>query len=220
MTARSTSRAPQVGLSALSEVVLSKRASAMLESATGECMGSATWRGRKLAEARDLLALAEIAPRLHVASLDLCTELHTLVHLRVPVPCRPDAADSLVVAGQALLGIMYPQEAMWKSMPGYAFIQVIAPKSVWLPNVAGGEDQRICLGIQLPAGIRLRELVLGTYGALSMQSVQLDEFDRAGVLNFRAARWWQQNTDRIPLSRVPFLGDEDQEDLEGKWDAS
>ena len=38
-----------------------------------------------------------------------------------------------------------------------------------------------------------------------MQSVMFDEQDPAGVLNADAARWWQQNRDRIPLSREPFI---------------
>jgi hypothetical protein len=39
-----------------------------------------------------------------------------------------------------------------------------------------------------------------------MQTLKIDERDAAGVLNPQAARWWQQNTDRIPLTSVPFLG--------------
>ena len=61
---------------------------------------------------------------------------------------------------------------------------------------------------QLPAGIPLKEIILMTYGALTMQTTQLDILDSAGVLNPFAADWWQRNTNRIPLSREPFLRSE------------
>jgi hypothetical protein len=51
----------------------------------------------------------------------------------------------------------------------------------------------------------LTEIVVMTYGALTMQSVMIDEQDSAGVLNRDAAHWWQQNLWRIPLSREPFI---------------
>ena len=48
-------------------------------------------------------------------------------------------------------------------------------------------------------------LPLLAYLALSMQSVQVNEFDPAGVMNLAAARYWQANLHRAPLSREPFL---------------
>jgi hypothetical protein len=48
------------------------------------------------------------------------------------------------------------------------------------------------------------------YSALSMQSIQIDSFDPAGVMNAPAATWWQANVDRIPLTTAPFLSDCDQ----------
>ena len=88
--------------------------------------------------------------------------------------------------------------------PGYAFVEVLEPRGVWLPAVDEAR-QAVCLGPELPVGIRVSELVLMTYGALSMQTTQLDERDSAGVFNPEAAVWWQQNADRIPLTRTPFL---------------
>jgi hypothetical protein len=40
-----------------------------------------------------------------------------------------------------------------------------------------------------------------------MQTAQIDERDPGGVFNAEAARWWQANVHRIPLSREPFLGE-------------
>jgi hypothetical protein len=61
------------------------------------------------------------------------------------------------------------------------------------------------LGAKLPAGIRLTELLLLTYGALAYQSVSLDWLDPAGVLNPDAAVYLQANPQYVPLTREPFL---------------
>jgi hypothetical protein len=125
--------------------------------------------------------------------------------LRVPVPCRPGGVGDLVIEPEAVLGLTYPEEALRQAMPGYSFLQVLAPSDVWHANVAFGPVRPLCLGTALPAGVRVKELVLMAYGALSMQTVQIDEQGPAGVLNAAAALWWQQNTARAPLSRAPFL---------------
>jgi hypothetical protein len=122
----------------------------------------------------------------------------------------------LVVAGRAQLALRYPEAALSAPQPGSAFVTVLAPPTCWHANVAPiAADQRVCLGARVPAGIPVRELVLAAYGALSMQTVQIDERSPAGVLNAAAARWWQRNAERIPLSRVPFLGTADLTDAGG-----
>ncbi|MHC4710269.1 MAG: hypothetical protein ACYTA3_07565, partial [Planctomycetota bacterium] len=57
----------------------------------------------------------------------------------------------------------------------------------------------------LPAGIPVSEIVLLSYGLLSMQSVMLDPDDSAGVMNVEAASFWQARLGDIPLSDEPFL---------------
>ena len=56
-----------------------------------------------------------------------------------------------------------------------------------------------------PLSTAVREAVLASYAALTLQSVMIDELDPAGVMNKQAARWWQANTGRIPLTSTPFL---------------
>lgn len=201
----------QEGLSTLATVKLSPERQQQLELAEVASGGSASWRGRKHAEAWDLLALSQLAPpgRLAVEFLDLRTALRTAVRLRVPVPCMPQPGGELFVAGSALLGITYRQQALSQPQPGVAFIQILSPLRVWHANVAMDSVQPLCLGAQLPAGIRVKELLLAAYGALSMQAVMIDPDDPAGVLNRGAARWWQSHLTRLPLSRIPFLGEED-----------
>ena len=200
---------PPGGLAALAEVELDERSEAMLNAAFEEAGGPLPWRNRKKAEARELLALSRIAPRLRVQQLDLRESLRALLFLHTPVPLRPGEHGEFFTGNYAVLGLTYTLEALSRQQPGFAFLEILAPENVWHANVSMFPVQRLCLGAQLPAGIRVKELVLMAYGALTMQTVQIDETDSAGVLNAEAAIWWQQNLSRLPLSRVPFLGTED-----------
>jgi len=195
---------PPGGLAALGEVALTAESQRLLDQAAAWSAGPPAWRRRKLAEARDLLALSQIAGRLQLMGLDLHAALRALLCMQVAVPCLPEPAGDLVIADQAVLGLTYPQEALRQQLPGYAFIQVLAPDHVWHANVATA-NRSLCLGQRLPAGIRVKELVLMAYGGLSMQTVQIDELDAAGVMNPGAAQWWQRNLHRVPLTRAAFL---------------
>jgi hypothetical protein len=177
-----------------------------LEAVLEVCRGAPAWRARKRIETHDVLLLSQAAPpgRLTIGLIDLQEAMRLLIMLEAPVPCRPAADGSLVVASRAVIGMTYPQEAICTPLPGWVFAQVLEPANVWHPNV-GGPGQALCLGPQLPAGIRTRELILMTYAALTLQSAQIDEGDPAGVLNVEAARWWQQNRGRIPLTATPFF---------------
>ena len=195
-------------LSNLNEMPLIGYHQAIWESAQKICNGPVVCRHRLLAEAHDLLALAQLSGRLLVHWLDLSVGLRAKVELEVPVPCLPNPAGPLQVAPRALLGVIYPQEAMLLPQPGYAFIRILQPRPVWHSNVSPDQNQALCLGPQLPAGMPLKEILLMTYGALTMQTTQLDLLDPAGVLNPAAADWWQHSSKLIPLSREPFLRNE------------
>jgi hypothetical protein len=196
---------PAGGLSALGKVQLSQTKQQILDSALRSCAGTAVWRNRKSAEARDLLALEEIASRFRVEFLDLQESLRAFIEMRVPTPCLPDLEGNLIIAPNICLGITYPEEALRLPMPGFALVEIIHPRHVWHANVSAEGAQMLCLGVQLPAGIQLKDIILMTYGAISMQTVMIDEMDAAGVLNPDAARWWQQNIHRLPLSREAFF---------------
>jgi hypothetical protein len=201
------------GLAALPDVRLSSAQQGLLKRAMASAQGSAPWKARKRAEARDLLALAELAPRgrLVVRDLDAREGLRALISIDVPVARMPEPGGPLMIERGAVLGIHYPQEALYRPSPGPALVQVLAPRDVWHANVSSRALQCLCLGATLPPGIRVRELVLMSYGALSMQSVMIDSGDPAGVLNAEAAEWWQDNRDRLPLTSVPFLAPHAQE---------
>jgi hypothetical protein len=205
-------------LADLAKVELAEPYAEMLEHARSGAGGDRPWRERKFAEARALVGLASIAPRMSVEHITIATELRAMVQMRMPVLCRFGEAGlpggGFSIAHQALIGVRYPREALSQALPGTAFVQVMLPLGVFHPNVSEPPVQCLCLGAKLLPGIPVTELVMMSYRALSMQEHVLDERDPAGILNTAAARWWQLNTDRIPLTRVPFLADENQEEKE------
>jgi hypothetical protein len=196
------------GLQSLSTVELDDGRRFLLDQASRRCDGDPWWRQRKLLELQEILALSQIAPRgrLAIDWIDSRSDLRVLLHLKVPVPCRAGGDAELQIVGSAKLGFVYPREAVRSPLPGWAFFQVLSPCDVWHANV-GRPVPNLCLGASLPAGVRARSLILLAYGALSMQTVQVDEVDPAGVLNLEAALWWQRNLDKAPLSRIPFLAE-------------
>lgn len=194
------------GLNSLSGVRLTPPFQARLDRLAASNTGNPAWRNRKTAEARQLLALEQIASyRIRILEFDVSGSLRVVFALHTPVPCRPDAEQQLVVAPEAVLGLDYPSQAVLQAMPGSAFLTVLHPREVWHANVAL-PGQSLCLGAKLPAGIRVRALVMMAYGALSGQTMQqVDPHDAAGVMNVEAAAWWQQNLNQLPLSPEPFL---------------
>ena len=178
------------------------------ESAMKHCGGPLALRHRMGAEAHDLLALGRLSGRIHTHWLDLSVGLRAKVEMETPVPCLPDPAGELQVAPRAVLGLIYPPEAMLLPLPGYAFVRILQPRAVWHSAISQDVNQALCLGSSLPAGIPLREILLMTWGALTLQTTQLDILDPAGVLNPAAADWWLRNPHKIPLSREPFLRNE------------
>jgi len=201
------------GLSDLSGVVLDAEHQYAFEVAVRDNAGNAFWRQRKLCEFQEVLALAQVSGRMHLLMADLAVSLRLMFELRCVVPTLPDLNGGLVLANRALIGLNYPEEAIREPLPGFAFVTLLQPGAVWLPNAAPpdfafhghGPGQPLCLGARIAAGTPVKELVLQTYGALTMQSVQLDERDAAGVMNREAAEWWLQSGTSIPLTREGFL---------------
>jgi len=193
------------GLSDLPRVPLRPEHEEALRRAREVTLGEGAWRHCKLSTVRDLFALEQISERMEVIAIDPSTELRAIVRLRCAVPCLPPGATDLVVEDEVELALHLPEEILRGPLPGYALVEILKPFHVHHANVSSGPSQRLCLGANVPRSYPLREAVLASYGAVTMQSVTLDTRDPAGLMNAEAADWWQQNLHRIPLSRVPFL---------------
>jgi hypothetical protein len=194
------------GLSDLSRVPLLEAQELTLERLRETSQGSASWRGRKDVEARELMACERIAERMTLLGIEAATELRALVRLRVAVPCMPPGCEELVVEDEAVLALVYPEDILSRPLPGYALVAVVTPHHVHHPNCAAGAGvQPLCLGAAVPRGLPLREALVSSYAALTLQAITVDERDSAGLMNPKAGVWWQANMHRIPLSRDPFL---------------
>ena len=194
------------GLHELYRADLAPSVQARFERIMEPAVGSPTWLARKTAEVRELLALAQIAPRLRVQRLDARWDLLAEVRLDAVLPTRAGPGEPVVLEKKAVLVILYPERVLYSAVPGHALVQIRSPRGVFLPNAsAGAGSQHVCLGLKLPVAIPLREIVLRTYAALTLQAVMLDPRDAAGVLNRQAAAYWLANRDRMPLSSAPFL---------------
>ena len=199
------------GISRLSEIVLKDAYRAHFEAAMASCLGPISFRNRKKVEFHEFLALAQISGRIRPFVANLEDSMQLVFALRAPVPVM--GADGILqIADEAHLHLCYREEAMKRPQPGHSFVQVLQPSGVWLPNISlptptqpGLPVQAICLGASLPARIRVRELILMTYGALTLQAIQMNAFDAAGIMNREASDWWQRNLARIPLTYEPFL---------------
>ncbi len=199
-------------LAQLESVSIAPECEAAIEEIRHNTQGSIVWRFRKAAEARDLFALSEISSRMTVLALQAETELRALIRLRTLVPCLPAGETELVIRREVDLVLSYPEAILHKPLPGYALVEILKPRDVFMPNVSFGVPQLLCLGANVPRNYPLREAVLGSYSAICMQTVTVDERDTAGVMNGVSARWWQLNSHRMPLSKEPFLGPQDQPD--------
>ncbi|NNE91474.1 MAG: hypothetical protein HKN23_07490 [Verrucomicrobiales bacterium] len=207
-----TTPAPQLpvnpGLSSLNQVVLNPFFQEHFDKGIRSCIGSGCYSTRMKAEFHEFLALAQLSKKIEplAASFEGTFQLHFI--LQSPLPVR-DADGNVEIFDWAHLHLSYPERAVRQPQPGTGFVQIVVPDRVFLPNVSptlpGLPSQVLCLGPTLPAGIRLREIILKTRDALTLNSVQKDLLDSAGVMNPEAALWWQQNHPRIPLTREPFL---------------
>ncbi|MHC4953591.1 MAG: hypothetical protein ACYTGZ_06855 [Planctomycetota bacterium] len=193
------------GLAGLDDVVFTEWQEQRLAAVLGLAQGARPWRERKVREARELFALSLISPRLQVIHIDVRTEFQAHVRMLTPVACRENSSAEVVIEHEAILALRLTEDSLSAPQPGYSFVQIRHPANVFHPNVSTEHHQSLCLGVQMPAGIPVRELVLGSWAALTLQSIQLDEQDAAGVLNGEAALYWQQHTDRIPLTDATFL---------------
>ena len=194
------------GLSRLDAVTLNESYQQLLETASRLCSGPVAWQQRKKNEARELLALAQCSRRFVVLELDLLCELRAVLVMKATVPCLSHPGARLQLMRSAVLGLNYPQEAMFLPQAGTGSFCILAPQQVWHPNVNYEHPQVCCLGTQA-AGIRVRELVITVFGLLCFQNLdqELDPNNPQGVLNVPAAHYWQENVNRLPLSKEAFF---------------
>jgi hypothetical protein len=194
---------------ALDAVELDPPYQALLAELSRSATGPAHWRRCKHQQAKQVLALTQVAPRgrLAVMNIQMTDSLDLLLHLNVTVPRMPPGSDELVVEDRAIVAIHYPQEVLTQDLRGTACVRIDQPRHVWLANAHQAAGV-LCIGQIIPRNTLVKEIIWLTYTALTMQTVMFDTRDAAGVINPDAARWWAANQDRVPLTRTALLEDQ------------
>ncbi|NNC87239.1 MAG: hypothetical protein HKN82_02125 [Akkermansiaceae bacterium] len=202
------------GLADLSGVTLDATHQKVADMARRGNAGTAAFQAWKNHALTDFLALSQVSGRIRTVMASLVGPLRLVFYLRAPVPTLPDPDGDLVVADSALLALNYEEPVLHQRPDGASLMAVIEPAKVWLPNVGSADGiptslsfgQPICLGA-VAAGIEVKELILQSFTALTMQTIQPDPAHPAGVMNIEAARWFQdpRNARHIPLTREGFL---------------
>ncbi len=203
-----TARRRPLGLSSLDQITLTSANEHMLAVAAASMQGVDPWPARKKSEARQLLALEQLAgsSRMKGRELDLDQDLRAKIWFDVPVAMTPDSTGAVRIEQGAVVGIIYPRIILSIPLPGYALASLVEPAAgAFYPNLGSSRGQRMCLGAQLPVGIPVVELVLGAWSLLAMQTVMMDAADSAGVMHMAAAEYWLAHRDRVPLTSEPFL---------------
>jgi hypothetical protein len=98
-------------------------------------------------------------------------------------------------------------------LSGASFIHLRHCEFAWHPNIAyrsPGPFSAVCLGARLPVQFPVRELIIMTWGLLTLQlRPTVDERDAAGVLNPAACEWLRAwlpaHPALIPLTAVSLL---------------
>lgn len=180
---------------------------AILEAVFAKSLGAPFWRARKRSEVEAVFALGTKSQRFVVVAIDVENEVRLLILMNTPVAVVADPTlPEVKIADHALLGLTYPEGAIVADQPGMRFVEIIEPAGVFHPSVKFGRPQSLCLGASIRAGTPITELLISTFGALSLNvSIELDEqHNSALTANVEAAKFWQRQTDQLPLTHEPF----------------
>jgi hypothetical protein len=160
--------------------------------------GPRSWKLWKQASIEDLRQLLRRAPRVHLLALNLEGDLHAAYQIDMPIPRWPHNGQ-LVVGHSATFHLAYHDE--WRTVPpkGWEPVGIFAPPDIFHPDARPSLRGALCLG-RLPAGVSPKELLLLSYLAGTMQTVQLAEDDPEGVLNVQACEFFRCHPEYLPLT--------------------
>ncbi len=176
---------------------------AMVDDALTRNGGCRDWQEFKAGEIQSIRDLALKAARLNLHAIDLSGDLHVAYSIQMPVPREPHP-QGLVLADRGVFDLSYQESWRWESPPGWAPLGLWEPFDVFHPNCKPALRGAICLG-HLQPGIRVRELILLGYYALTLQDHILDETDPTGVLNPDACEYYRAHPEYLPLTRAGLL---------------
>ena len=180
------------------EVDRLKQVEQLFDEAARRNGGPRGWRMWKRSGVEELLTFVRRAPRVELLAADMSADLHLAYHIRMPIPRQPCNGDLTVGTG-ATFHLVYRDEWRTLAPKGWQPVGVVHPEDIFHPNAKPSLRGALCLG-KLPAGISPKELLMLSYFAGSLQTVQLAEDDPEGVLNKEASEFFRCNPQHLPLT--------------------
>jgi hypothetical protein len=175
----------------------------MLAEALQRNGGSRSWRGWKQRSTENLLDLIVRSPRMDLSALRLEGDLEAVFSIRCPVPRWPQD-DRLVIGDHAVCHLLYQDQWRFESPAGWAPLGLLSPRDPFHANMIPHLRGALCLG-GLPPNTEPKQLVLAAYDALTLQAINTDESDPAGVLNPQASDFFRRHPEYLPLTRAGLL---------------
>lgn len=187
---------------------------ALLKRALSQIAGNRPWRKWKTRAAEDLITMADRAARMDVMDLDVKGDLQAVYRIRMPVPRWP-MDGKLQIGEEAAFHLGYQEQWLWESPAGWAPLGLLFPPDPFHPEARPALRGALCLG-HLQPGTRPTEIVLMGYYMLTLQDLQLDDLDPAGVLNVQACEFYRNHgREYVPLTRAGLF-----EELEPRKESS
>jgi hypothetical protein len=183
-----------------------QRLNAILAWVTAHNGGGRAWRQWKKVAAERLVDLIGNSPRMELFELNLEGDLEAVFEIRCPVPRRPEN-DRLVIGNRAVCYLLFQDRWRFESPPGWALFGVLSPDDLFHSNLNDARPQwrgALCLG-GLPPNTQPTQILLAAYDALTLQAINIDETDPAGVLNPEASEFYRRHPEYLPLTRAGLL---------------
>jgi hypothetical protein len=193
------------------------RNQAILDYSLQQNGGARDWRDFKASASRELIDLANRAPRVGILGLSLEGDLHAAYTVQMPVPRWPHSGR-LIIGKEVVFHLMYQESWRWESPPSFLPLAITSPFDIFHPNcrpsalpvAAPGlgiipvPGVMVCLG-DLPPGTPPKEIMLLGYYAVTLQDRILDELDPKGVFNPAACAYYRDHPQYLPLTRTGLL---------------
>jgi hypothetical protein len=182
-----------------------RQVAAHLEEAIRRNGGGRAWREWKRRSTEAVLDLVLRSPRMQLLGLSLEGDVEMAFEIRCPVPRWPKG-DRLVIGQRVVCHLLYQEHWRFESAPGWAPLGVVWPPDLYHSNVRPYVRSALCLwGFGLPPNTQPKEIVLAAFDAVTLQSINIDESDPAGVLNAAASEFYRRHPEYVPLTRAGLL---------------
>ncbi len=176
---------------------------AALTAALARNGGGRAWREWKRKSLESLLDLMARSPRMDLLQMSLEGDLEVVFEIRCPVPRWPQG-DRLVIGDRVVCQLQYQEQWRFEAPAGWAPSGILWPHDHFASNMRPHIRGLLCLG-GLPPNTPPKQIALAAYDALTLQSINTDETDPAGVLNPAASDFFRRHPQYLPLTRAGLL---------------